>query len=371
LVSASSLLIGFGAAVAVFGLLVAAGPTYGHGFFGPSDAPSFLAVARDPFGTGHGFPGDPLAQGVAYRFGRLLLPLFAWALALGNRRAIPWSLAVAFTISVAAWVTVTGEFVTRAGRKRMRVWMVIVCPFSALWIGAPMIVAEPLAAALVLLVYLLHSDGRDGEVKLFAAAALLARETTVIAFAPLIWRAWKNEGIRGVERWLLVGVPYAAWSVWVLFRVGNFPLLDPASNRRAAFAPPFVGWLETLQRPFDHGQPVGLAIGAVTIAAAIVVLVRTPPSRRLLAWAAVASAALIPCFGWSVWEYPTEALRVMLPTHALLIVALCECRPWRRHPVASRREWARGTQSTTTEPASTEAPHESPARLPAVGDRTL
>jgi hypothetical protein len=325
-----SIVIGVAAAAAVFALLVTAGPTYGHGFYGHSDAPSFLAVARNPFGTGHGFPGDPLAQGVAYRFGRVLLPLLGWAFALGKRRAVPWSLAVAFTLSVGAWVALTAELVTRAGRKRVRVWMVLACPFSALWIGAPMIAAEPLAAALVLLVYLAHTEGRDCEARWAAAAALLARETIGIAFVPLIWRAWKTDGVRGLMRWLILGVPYVAWSIWVRLRVGNFPLLDPASNRRAAFAPPFVGWVQTLQRPFDHGQEFGLVIGALTIATAIGVLLRTPPSRRLLAWAALASSALIVCYGWSVWEYPTEALRVMLPTHALLIVALCECRPSRR-----------------------------------------
>jgi hypothetical protein len=307
-------------------LLFAAGPTYGHGFYGHGDAPSFLAVARNPFGTGHGFPGDPLAQGVAYRFGRVLLPMLGWVFALGNRRAVPWSLAVAFTISVGMWVALTAELVTRADRKRVRVWMIIVCPFCAVWIARPIVVAEPLAAALVLLAFLAHNDGRDRETRWAAALALLARETVGIAFLPLIWRAWKTDGIRGLMRWALVGVPYIAWSIWVRFRVGNFPLLDPASNRRAAFAPPFVGWVQTLQRPFNHAQEYGLLLGALTIAAAIGVLLRTPRERRLFAWAALASSALIACYGWSVWEYPTEAVRVMLPTHALLIVALCHSR---------------------------------------------
>ena len=168
--------VGIVAGAAVFAFLLADGPSYAHGFYGRTDAPWFLAVARHPFGAGgHGFPGDPLVQGVAYRYGRILLPLLGWILALGHTSAVPWSLAVAFTLSAGAWVALTAEFAARSGLRASAAAVILACPFTLLWLNAPSIVAEPMAAALVLLAYLLHRDGgHDRGVRFTAAAALLA-----------------------------------------------------------------------------------------------------------------------------------------------------------------------------------------------------
>jgi hypothetical protein len=65
----------------------------------------------------------------------------------------------------------------------------------------------------------------------------------------------------------------------------------------------------------------------------------------MLAWAAVSSSAIITCFGPSVWHLPTEALRVMLPTQALLIAAIFDLRA---RP--SREVEDRGESPETTRP---------------------
>ena len=178
-----------------------------------------------------------------------------------------------------------------------------------------------LAVALVLFAYLLPRDGRDRDVRVIAALAILTRETMVLAFVPLAWKAWKSDGWRGVARWAAVGVPYLGWSLWVRFRVGHVPFLDPATNRREAVGAPLVGWFQTLQRPLGNGQQYGLLVAALTIVVAIVVVRRTPNRDRYLAWAALASCASFACYGWAVWEFPSEALRVMLPAQVLVIAA--------------------------------------------------
>jgi hypothetical protein len=311
-----------GLAVAV--VFAVAGTSGSHGVFWHGDAPSFLAVARDPFGSGHGFPGDPLAQGVAYRYGRVLLPFVAWVLALGRSSRVPLSLAAVFVASFTGWIAVSAEYLRRCGLRPVLAWWILVLPFAPLWLfAAPTVVAEPMAGALVVLAYLFDRDGRRGWSRAAAAAAILTRETMAVAFVPLAWRAWREEGVRGVARWTATAVPYAIWALWVRVRVGHFPFLDPASNRRDALAPPFVGWWQTLHRPLDNGQQFGLLVALLTLAIAVAVATKAHGYRPLV-WAALTASAVTTCYGWSVWEFPSEAMRVMAPTQVLLLVAALE-----------------------------------------------
>jgi hypothetical protein len=330
-----SWLVALPVGVVVAVVFLAAGPTGAHGFYWRGDAPSFLAVARSPFGSGRGFPGNPLQQGVAYRYGRVLLPLAGWLLALGRSTRVPWTLAAVYVASFACWIAVAAEHLRRCGRKPTLAWWILACPFVPLWLfAAPTVVAEPMAGALVLVAYLFDRDGRSGAARVAAAAAILTRETMAVAFLPLVWRAWRKEGRVGLARWMTAGVPYAVWAFWVRVRVGHFPFLDPASNRRDAFALPFVGWWETLQRPFNNGQQYGLLVGALTLAVAVTIAVRAQGYRPLV-WAAVTSSALVTCYGWSVWQFPSEAMRVLAPVHVLLLLAAIESFAPRTVPVAA------------------------------------
>jgi hypothetical protein len=305
-----------------------------QGLFAGSDGLFFLNVARAPFGNGHGFPGNPLVVGVAYRYGRVLLPLFAWLLALGRAGAVPWTLAVVFASSVGAWVALTAEYVRRSNRGAMWTATLLACPGVLIWFGGPVVVSEPLAISAVLLAYLLHEDGRERSSRAVAAMALLARETTAVAFIPLAWQAWRRDRGRGLVQWAAVGCPYAAWSVWVWLRVGRLPFADPAIDRSDAFVAPFRGINATLQHHFAAGERA-IVIGVFTVAVAIVVVVRTSPRRRALACAGLASSCLVVCYGWAVWRMPAEALRVMSLSHALILAAAMDCP--RRNPSGQRR----------------------------------
>ena len=310
-------------------IFLAAGTSGPHGVYWHSDGPSFLGVARNPFGSGHGFPGDPLAQGVAYRFGRVLLPLAGWILALGRTSRVPVMLAVAYVGSFVAMVALAAEHLRRAGRRPVLALGLLLLPFVLLWLFAiPTVIVEPLAIALVLYAYLADREERSTtRARVAAAAAILARETMALAFLPLAWRAWRRDGRKGLMQWAATGVPYALWSCWVRLRVGSFPFLDPASNRRDALAAPFVGWWQTLHRPFDNGQQYGMLIAVVTIAFAIAVARRAQRNHAIAAAALITSLSAIG-YGWSVWQYPSEALRVLGPAQVLLAVAaLTTCRP--------------------------------------------
>lgn len=313
-------------------------------FYGHGDADLFRAVARSPFGTGADFPGDHLAQGVAYRYGRVFFPLCGWVLGLGQGRWITWTLALAFVGSVGLWFATTAEVLRRAGRDPRLAWLLMLSPFGLVWTASPIVVSEPLAIGLLVLAYLYADDGAPSSAIVAAALAILTREALAIAFLPLVWRAWRERGRRGVSIWMLAGVPYALWSTWVLVRVGHFPFLDPATTRRYAFAAPFVGWIETLHRPVDRAQDYGLLIGTATLVLALFVAARAG-TRAPIVQATLCTAAFVVCYGWSVWEFPTEAVRVMAPAHTLLFVALLASPALRRgpdvrvEPVAGRLRW--------------------------------
>ena len=139
-----SRLMGVLPALATLVTLVAVDP---HVFYGHSDADLFLAVARSPLGNGRHFPGDHLAQGVAYRYGRILFPLLGWVVGFGRRSWITWSLAVVYAASVGAWIAATAEHLACGGRNPRLALLVLLLPFSLTWAQLPIVVGEPLAGA--------------------------------------------------------------------------------------------------------------------------------------------------------------------------------------------------------------------------------
>jgi hypothetical protein len=323
LVARESWLVGGIAAFIVGFVLILAGDGAHHGFYGPSDSPLFLAVARSPFGNGHSFIGDPRIQGVAYRYGRILLPLTGWVLGLGQTFAVKWTLALAFAASFGAWVAFAAEHLRRGNRSpRIALW-VFGTPWALLWLAVPGIVSEPMAGALVLLSYLYARERRDTGARVAAAFAILARELMLVAFVPLAWRAWKERRWAGVRDWALVLVPYLLWCTWVRFRIGQFPFLDPATSRRNALAAPFTGWYRTMVGPLDNGQGLAVLIAAVTIVA-VALVARRGHWLYPVTHGAVALAALSLCYGVAVYAFPGEAYRVMAPTQMLLIIAACD-----------------------------------------------
>jgi hypothetical protein len=316
-------LVGGIAAAIVIPTLLAVGPSTAHGFYRTSDAPLFLADARNQFGNGTHFVGQALIQGVAYRYGRIGFPFVGWLLALGRPQAVPWTLAATYVAAIAAWVAFAGEHLRRGGRSPRLALLTFVTPWALLAFFVPCIVSEPMAGALVLLAYLYERDGRTRATRITAACAILTRELMLVAFLPIAWRDWRTRRWLAVRDWSLVVAPYALWTVWVRVRVGTFPFLDPASSRRDALALPLVGWLRTLNGPLDNDQGWAILFAFLTVGVAVAVVARgkwTYPVTH----GAVALAALSLCYGISVFAFPGEAYRVMAPTQVLLLIAVCD-----------------------------------------------
>jgi hypothetical protein len=311
------------AAVVAFGTLMAVGAYGRNGFYGHSDAPLFLAVARDPFGNGRHFAGNPLVHGVAYRYGRIGFPIVGWLLALGRPAAVRWTLAATYLASFGAWIALAGEHLRRSGRSpRIALW-IFATPWALLWFVIPDIVSEPMAGALVLLAYLYEREGRQRATRLTAVFAILTRELMIVAFIPIAWRDWRTRRWLAVRDWSLAVTPYLAWITWVRLRVGTFPFMDPSTSRRQALALPGVGWYRTLTGPIDNGQGWAVLIGAATIAFVVLLAVQ---GKWLypVTHGAITLAALSLCYGVAVFAFPGEGIRVMAPTQMLILIAACD-----------------------------------------------
>jgi hypothetical protein len=289
-----------------------------HDMFWTGDAPSFFAVARHPF-AGGGIP-HPVTYGVAYRYGRIMYPLTAWLLAFGRPSWVPGTLLALYVVSVGAWVAFAAEHLRRNGRRPALALWIFVLPFCLLALLRPEVVSDPMAGALVFLVYLYERDGRTKAACAVAAMLILTREPMALALLPLMWMGWKERRFAAARDWAVVGTPYALWLVWVRLRVGQFPFLDPSVSRKEALAAPFVGYLRTWHTGADVGQQLGLLLALATLLVAGLVAVRGH-WRYPLTHGALALSLVIPFLGVAVFRHPGEAFRVVAPIQALLLIA--------------------------------------------------
>lgn len=316
-----SLRLGVVVAAVVAALLALSAARHGPDHMLRSDGSSFAAVARDPFGDGHTLRSEPGHDGVEYRYGRIAFPLAAWALALGRPSLTDWTLPLVLALSYGALTAAASRFCVASGRSAWTALVVFLAPFLWLTLPGPFLVADPLAVALVLAAYVLFTARRGGAALAVAAAAVLTREAVLPAFLPLAWSELREGGWRRAARWLVVGVPYAGWCLWVRLRVGQFPFLDPAPAARDALGAPFAGALDALRAGSDPALPSALAMAGLTIGAAIWAWRRRPSSP--LRNGALCLAVVVPFLGSSAWALPGEALRTMLPVHVcLLLVAV-------------------------------------------------
>jgi hypothetical protein len=154
----------------------------------------------------------------SYRYQRILYPILAWALALGQPRVVPWTL-----IAVNLAALVGGTYFTErllAARGASRWYALVYGLYGGLVAGLRLDLTEPLAYGLVQAgLWAWEAQGATGkrqEVEnlgfVIFALAVLAKETALVAVAGLLLyltleRRWRE----AVRLGLIVGLPFAAW----------------------------------------------------------------------------------------------------------------------------------------------------------------
>jgi hypothetical protein len=212
-------------------------------------------IARDPAG------GCPRCDVPSYRYQRILYPILAWALALGQLALIPWTL---IAVNVAALAG--GTYFTERLLETHRVsrWYALAYGlYGGLVAGLRLDLTEPLAYGLVqagLWAWQRGSGGAEergcGGVPLAAchlaalllALAALTKETTLIAVTGLLlYLALERRWRQAVRLGAIVGVPFAAWQ-GVLWAWLGAPGVGAGGAMATPFeAIPFMGLLRVAQ----------------------------------------------------------------------------------------------------------------------------
>ena len=289
----------------------------GYGAFIRSDAETFYRVALDPFGDGRVFYGAGPDTGTAYRYGRILFPLIAWCLALGQPVLLRITIVLLYVGAIMLVATLAATQSELAGRPPIVGLAVLLVPSAFLTV--PILVPEFFVTALILLMYRLHEIRRDRAALGMATLVLLTRETAVLALIPLTWKALHNRDWRGTIRWAATAIPLLIWYAWLRWRIGVWPFHDPQVPPSRALDVPVRSFLSKAWSG-DAGAVLAFTalLGWATILAGAIVAYRR---RTPLAGAGLAMAALILVFGPAQAEWPGEAVRLMLPAQLLIAVA--------------------------------------------------
>ncbi len=275
----------------------------------------------------------------AYRARRILPPALAWILAAGQRA---WIVQVYAVLNVIAWLFLALILWRLLAVGDLRAWLAWAgLLFSAGALASVRLALTDLVALTVLAAGMLALERRrPGWAIGFLAAAGLARETSLLAL-PGFWERRDERGHdaefdlggRGqiprhdpffnspflsginVRRTLCAAAPFAAWLIYVRWRVG------PAEQGWGNFTWPLAAFVEkwraclvavrTLSDPVLAWTTL-LATAGVT-AQALYILVR--PRVEDAWWRLGAAYVVLSAFlGTAVWEdFPGAALRVLLP----------------------------------------------------------
>ena len=179
---------------------------------------------------------------------------------------------------------------------------------------------------LILSAYLLESRARHRSALALLAYAVLVKEVAALALLPWLWRALRGHDLRRMAGVAGALVPYATWSVWLRWRVGEFPFLAHTMSRSAALSLPGVGIHDVIAAKTPNYQPI-LVMVLVTI---VLGLVGAWQARRFpIAGLAAAYAFLTACLGPNALRFVAETMRVLaLPqVVALLCIVLAVTGP--------------------------------------------
>src|SRR4051812_7301206 len=164
------------------------------GFFDQAhDSLFYRFTAESPFGTGRAFVRSGNADEIAYRYGRIGLPMLSWLLALGQSSFVPWTLIV---VDLAAIAAVPGLPAVLAAEYNAPPAAGAAVLLSSILVMHGVIYAEALLIACILFAYVLLARGHRRSAIAVLAFAILVKETAVLALVPWIWKALRSREYR-------------------------------------------------------------------------------------------------------------------------------------------------------------------------------
>ncbi len=234
----------------------------------------------------------------AYRYQRILYPLLARLLALGNPEVIPWTLILINFASLALGTLATEKIL--AGRGFSRWYALAYGLFAGLLLSLRLDLTEPLAFALAQWGVLLFDRGKVWRSLPLFALAGLTRELTLIfalACAAALWASGKRRS--GLLWGAAAALPFGLWQVTLRLWLGEWGLASGGALATPFEWIPFRGWWGFPSRD----QPLFILLTVVVwltallpAAAAIVVSLRALWQRRfgLGVWLLLFNGLLFP-----------------------------------------------------------------------------
>ncbi len=268
---------------------------------GGYDGESFFAIALDPQNARYYFRGDG-----AYRYARIVYPLTARLLMLGNVDLLPYTLIIVNWLAIAGGTLAVAAWLKRRGYSP---WFALIYGlYPGLFVSLQRDLCEPLAYALAALgVYLVEYGGRRRYLwaGLSFALAILTRETTgifalILGVTALVQahgdrvRGWRiATQWRGPLLFLALSfVPYIAYKIFLRLWLGDVGLPRTVLPDPIPFHGLFAYW----PWPFAQQECIrsGVAPALICLGAAVWGLFRRPACREL--WMLVANALILVVF---------------------------------------------------------------------------
>lgn len=256
------------------------------------DGQFYFFIAQDPLLRN---PVIAPALDNSLRYRRILYPLLAWALSLGQRRWLPYVLIAINVIACTAAVAACAVAAARAGRSP---WLALAfAVYPGLWIPLALDLTEPLQLALLAWGML------SGSAVLLLLSGL-AKETTAAIQGLEMLRLAARLDYRGAARHLAALVLLAVWSllVWKLVHAHESTLgghlLDPPGA-------PFLEFVKLLE------EPVRAVFEGAAVLICLLAVARLSWARDRFAVAAAVYALVGLAAGVDTWADPTAYFRVI------------------------------------------------------------
>lgn len=287
-------------------------PIFVHPYAGNYDGGFYAQLAARPAVNDPAL--DAAVDHVPYRARRMLGSWLAWLAGGGDAVRAVHAYAALNVVAWLALAAVLWRIFPVADWRTTLAWAGVL--FSAGALGSVRLALTDLPALLLVALGVAAATAvRPNRAVGWLAAALLARETAVLAAITLWPREWRSALGRPLLRGALVVLPFALWLVYLQWRLGpDNPGWSNLTWPGAGFLGKWAAEFAALTGGGDRLLAVMslLANFALTVQAAYFVWRREPgdPWWRLGA----VYGTLLLCLGAAVWEgQPGAATRVLLP----------------------------------------------------------
>jgi hypothetical protein len=251
----------------------------------------------------------------AYRYQRILLPMAARLLGLGDPHLIPLALILLPLIAHTAATFGLARLLIQEG---LSPWFAL---SYGLWIGFLPGIArglhEPLAYGLVVLAFLAWRGQRWALTGLLMSGAILAKETTLTFWAAMVLAALP-EGLRSERLRWVGGLPlalFALWQLWLWQTFGQVGLGTGGAGASGWEAIPYMGLLRII--PFSPPYfwltlvlltPALLGPGLIGLVHALRRVWKG--ERHFVHWGLLLNSFILPFIPFSTYREPFAMMRL-------------------------------------------------------------